>query len=126
MRENLAIAMSPTRFTRRVSPWNVFQRDYFLRWPQVLGETEASPDDSGVYTMQTPLDLKILESQEGRLKYMINGVKEASKEWKSLSAEEKSYYQKQAAEEPVALRASTTQGANRITCLELRWGVLGF
>ena len=86
----------------------------------MLGETEASPDDSGVCTMQTPLDPKILESQEGRLKYMINSVKEASKEWKSLSAEEKSCYQKQAAEEPVALWVSTTQGANRITCLELR------
>ena len=104
----------------------MFQQDYFLRWLQVLGETEASLDDSNVCTMQIPLDLKILESQEGYLKYMINGVKEASKEWKSLSAEEKSYYQKQAAEEPVALQASMTQGANRITCLELQRRVLGF
>ena len=69
----------------------------------MLRETEASPDDSGVCTMQIPLDPKILESQEGHLKYIINGVKEASKEWKSLSAEEKSCYQKQVAEEPVTL-----------------------
>ena len=46
----------------------------------MLGETEASPDDSDVCIIQTPLNLKILESQEGYLKYMINGVKEASKE----------------------------------------------
>ena len=46
----------------------------------MLRETEASLDDSSVCTMQTPLDLKILESQEGYLKYMINDVKEASKE----------------------------------------------
>ena len=92
----------------------------------MLGETEASPDDSGVCTIQTPLDPKILESQEGHLKYMINSVKKASKEWKSLSAEEKSCYQKQAAEEPVALQASMTQGVNRITCLELQRRVLGF
>ena len=46
----------------------------------MLGETETSLDDSNVCTMQIPLDSKILESQKGRLKYIINGVKEASKE----------------------------------------------
>ena len=45
----------------------------------MLGETEASLDDSNVCTMQIPLDLKILESQEECLKYMINIIKEASK-----------------------------------------------
>ena len=45
----------------------------------MLRETEASPDDSGICTMQTPLDPKILESQEECLKYMINSIKEASK-----------------------------------------------
>ena len=46
----------------------------------MLRETEASSDDSSVCTIQTSLDSKILESQEEHLKYMINDIKEASKE----------------------------------------------
>ena len=126
MRENLAIMMSPTWFTHHVSPWNMFQWDYFLRQSQVLRETEASSDDSGVCTIQIPLDPKILESQERYLKYIINSVKEASKEWKSLSAKEKSCYQKQAAEKPVIFQASMIQGTNWITNLELWQKILGF
>ena len=40
----------------------------------MLGETEASSDDSGVCTMQTPLDPKILESQEECLKCKSLGL----------------------------------------------------
>ena len=46
----------------------------------MLRETEALSDDSGIYTMQIALDPKILESQKEHLKYMINDIKEASKE----------------------------------------------